>query len=424
MCSICGTTCRNADGIAAHKRDSHPCCPICFQLFARITELEGHQRSTGHCYCHEHSIAFPNSQAFRSHERAEPHVTGFECVDCGCHFGTELALNHHLASCQARDPDRVTEQEASTATAEARFAEVEALNLRCEACDRTFLNLHAQRQHKNSVKHKPLSEIRCFSAACKQVFTSPSALILHLESGKCKSGMTCYKLNCLVHAGDGENRITFQENTRRLAPAGGEGAASLRCALGRLSVSSTGGVIPTPSQSDATSNTSTSGGAPIFTPPASDAASQASTATIRGRDRSLRGSATARVVEVDDAASGTTERGDAAVFTREDPEVETVISDSVGGAILTPSATNTSAGGVRMTPAPSERQVTGLLWPPVPTANGNLCATMVPSRNGSAPSARSSSKRRSKSCSTSTLPSTSPSSTTAEASRPPSRFPA
>lgn len=42
MCGICDTTCRNADGVAAHKRDSHPCCPTCSQLFARTTELEGH----------------------------------------------------------------------------------------------------------------------------------------------------------------------------------------------------------------------------------------------------------------------------------------------------------------------------------------------------------------------------------------------
>ncbi len=72
--------------------------------------------------------------------------------------------------------------------AAAALQEAEESSLRCEPCDRKLKCLAGLRAHKSSVKHNPLSEIKCFLGDCKQVFTSPSAWLFHLESGKCKSG--------------------------------------------------------------------------------------------------------------------------------------------------------------------------------------------------------------------------------------------
>lgn len=320
----------------------------------------------GHCYCHEHSLAFTNDRAFRNHERAEPHVTGFECLDCGRHYTTQRGLDDHLKSCQAKDPDRLASSGPSN-TAAAAFAAFEEENLRCESCNRTFKSLAAQRQHKSSVKHKPLSEIRCFlSADCTQTFTSPSAYIFHLEGGKCKSGMTRHRLNCLVHAGDSSNRITFQENTRRLAPAGEADAASMFSALAGLSISSTSGVVLTPSLSSA--GTRASGVVQDVddgTEYGDEESVTTSTASLQGlrspasTGTSTIGAETSRLSgstsHAGDTSSSTTERGQDAMLPADDnDDFSTVISDSTGGAILTPSNTTTkSIGGIMLTPTSS-----------------------------------------------------------------------
>ena len=60
----------------------------------------------------------------------------------------------------------------------------------CKICRRTFSSFQSLRQHRESVKHKPLSALRCpIGKGCRGEFSAPSALLHHLESGKCCSGM-------------------------------------------------------------------------------------------------------------------------------------------------------------------------------------------------------------------------------------------
>ncbi|KAL8679327.1 MAG: hypothetical protein Q9186_004374 [Xanthomendoza sp. 1 TL-2023] len=62
-----------------------------------------------------------------------------------------------------------------------------------------------------SVVHRPLSQLKCIaSSKCKGRFTSPSALLHHLESGACRSGLSRGALNQLIQTHDVGNMITFE----------------------------------------------------------------------------------------------------------------------------------------------------------------------------------------------------------------------
>jgi hypothetical protein len=59
----------------------------------------------------------------------------------------------------------------------------------------------------NSKHHQPAT-VRCPGRGCQRAFVSHGALLLHLESGACRSRMTRQKLNRLVVRADTNNYIT------------------------------------------------------------------------------------------------------------------------------------------------------------------------------------------------------------------------
>ncbi|KAK3702492.1 hypothetical protein LTR37_014854 [Vermiconidia calcicola] len=277
--------------LSHHKADVHPTCPSCNQTFhdkrdlSAPQQLHGHQKAANHNYCAEHDLAFDTDQKFAAHKRATVHITGFECLDCGRDFSTQRGLDDHLNACPAKTKQNTTEEERAAAA----LAGAEEANLRCEPCDRKFKDLNGFRMHKASVKHNPLSEIKCFlSVKCTQIFTSPSAWLFHLESGKCKSGMDRKKLYAVVHANDADRHISSHENARavssiaasdcgsRISPGAvtKRALANLERGLERVPIpsSSASGFVFAPEKSDASTG-STTNGVPIYTPNASDAAS-------------------------------------------------------------------------------------------------------------------------------------------------------
>ncbi|KAI5364680.1 Putative Zinc finger C2H2-type [Septoria linicola] len=134
---------------------------------------------------------------------------------------------------------------AQTALEAARQAEKdEEKNMHCDQCDQDFTTKKGWQQHKKFLKHNPISELICpLSDECTKIFTAPSALLVHLESGACKSGMNRVKLNALIHEHDTGQLITTSENAiGALAAAGTANALAsqdhVTASLGALSLAS------------------------------------------------------------------------------------------------------------------------------------------------------------------------------------------
>lgn len=86
-------------------------------------------------------------------------------------------------------------------------------NITCGRCKKLFTSKQAASAHRASPIHKPIcAPLQCIdSNLCKKRFRTPSALILHLESGSCPSNLTRTKLNNIIVQHDTHRVITHQE---------------------------------------------------------------------------------------------------------------------------------------------------------------------------------------------------------------------
>ncbi|KAI9765883.1 MAG: hypothetical protein M1839_005286 [Geoglossum umbratile] len=234
---FCGRTYGNAIDLEEHRRarghfSSHRCGPLCNhpqvspgpvrmqscnscgKKCERDDILRDHRTFTGHCFCSECDRVFESQGALKEHLRTELHASEFRCCNCNIDFKDVHALNAHMASRAHRRPlpaDRENPKPQVTALIDGV--------LPCEDCDRTFKSASALRAHRASVKHKPLSNLTCpLGKKCTMRFTSPSALIQHLESGKCDSGTTRDKIYGLIQSHDPEKLIHSPPEDPPLTP--------------------------------------------------------------------------------------------------------------------------------------------------------------------------------------------------------------
>ena len=259
-----------------HIQDKHAICPTCKQTFPTKQHRSNHQKQMGHCFCREHDLQFLSTDRFRAHKRAATHVKDFICTICNNReFSTQQGLEDHL-----RDfVHTFSPSQADDAESQAARLRTEQRNRYCLDCEKQFKSPTAFRQHKASPKHNQLSELTCpLSTRCRNVFTIPSALFSHMESGGCKSGMNRLKLDAIVHQHDAGNHITYSENkTKVLSQAAS--VASLEDSVGKLSMESrrgagicNGNAIPSGDidvVSQASDSTMAGGnGVPVYTPSA------------------------------------------------------------------------------------------------------------------------------------------------------------
>ncbi|KAI7160383.1 glycosyltransferase family 21 protein [Hortaea werneckii] len=258
-----------------HIKDKHAICPTCNQTFSTKQHRSNHQKQMGHCYCREHDQQFLSTDGFKAHKRAVTHVKDFICTICNNReFSTQQGLDDHL-----RDfIHTFSPSQADDAASQAARLRTEQRNRYCLDCGKQFRSLKAFCQHKASPKHNPLSELTCpLSTECK-VFTTPSAMFSHMESGGCKSGMNRLKLNAIVHQHDAGNHITYSENKAKVLSQAAS-IASLEDSVGKLSMGSSrgagicnGNAIPSDDfdvVSQASDSTLAGGnGVPVYTPSA------------------------------------------------------------------------------------------------------------------------------------------------------------
>lgn len=190
FCKECDRSFRTDQALEQHCSALH-CfnCPGCNNTYTTEAARQLHQRSKGHCYCGQCDRFFSHPGALEQHLRSSVHATQFHCCDCDRDFVNEHALGQHLT-------DKVHYRERRA-------------NPHCQECGRQFESERALQQHLSSVAHNPLGNIKCIGhSSCKKQFNCPSAMLHHLESGSCSSGMTRQKLNSLVQSQDDDRVIT------------------------------------------------------------------------------------------------------------------------------------------------------------------------------------------------------------------------
>lgn len=182
ICSRCNL-CLRTDGKAVqHRLSSLPAC--------------GQKRLKDMVWCCTDCDAkFDDQTALHRHLSTSGHAVEFGCCDCNKNFNTADALNQHLR-------DKVHKKPQS-----------KKAHHHCKECDRSFGNAASLKQHLESTIHRPISNLTCMAGKicgveCNAHFSSPSAMIAHMENGSCRSGMNRQKLNRLILVQDNDHLIT------------------------------------------------------------------------------------------------------------------------------------------------------------------------------------------------------------------------
>ncbi|KAE9373696.1 hypothetical protein N431DRAFT_438893 [Stipitochalara longipes BDJ] len=194
-------------------------CPECRRCYSQKPSLEAHQRESLHASCYNCDIVSPTRKLHALHMQSHSPIsarkpssaTQFRCCDCERDFINEGALTNHLRCSKVHGPGKGVKNKKKKLKQQ---EESSSQGTKCEKCNKAFKNQSALTRHLESVRHHPLSDIKCLAdTKCKKKFNCPSGQLQHLESGKCASGMTKTKLNAAIAANDTRRIITSGEVT-------------------------------------------------------------------------------------------------------------------------------------------------------------------------------------------------------------------
>ena len=257
-CSHCKRAFRTEESLGQHFEDSHfefprkPCLH-CKRAFRTENGLRQHfealhsdlPRKVSGPKCDTCKKKFPGHDDLEQHQRAA-HTSQFRCCDCEQDFISEQALDQHLTDKVHQEiPCQICEQSLASMLALNRHIVTEhhaSVNPKrnlypagvhgCFICQRRFRKQTDLDQHLTSLKHHPLSDLPCIASdKCKRRFFSPSALLHHLESGTCRSGIDRHAINNLVRDNDverlissgpvGQSLLEFNENASESSSSSG-----------------------------------------------------------------------------------------------------------------------------------------------------------------------------------------------------------
>jgi hypothetical protein len=216
-CGICDKAFVDQRAADQHNRDFHYYCGECRKYFASRRALEQHCNSL----VHEQECRYDGCDdgSFKGQEALNQHRVAAHGLECSCSERDSLvdqqALDQRLImppqplrSEREREPSSLSpgkrlkdkDHETTVARLPDRY---------CQTCDREFGSELALTQHMSSVVHKPLcANLKCVGGSgCKKTFTSPSAMIHHLESGACASKLTRKMINEFLAEHDTTNII-------------------------------------------------------------------------------------------------------------------------------------------------------------------------------------------------------------------------
>jgi len=139
--------------------------------------IQHYKNSSRHSWC---GGGGPDCGVFDSRKEMVEHAeeAHWFCVECLTIYPNENRLNYHLG----------TEHDY------------------CSECKRFFMNANNLKMHLNSKLHK-IANVPCFGG-CDRKFISISDAILHIENGRCPSGLTDASLKRYVIRNDRSHIIT------------------------------------------------------------------------------------------------------------------------------------------------------------------------------------------------------------------------
>ncbi|KAI6015663.1 hypothetical protein EDC04DRAFT_2578163 [Pisolithus marmoratus] len=188
-CQYCDEHFSSRSDLIEHYRDCHHYCESCNKMlrnFPTWLGLKEHWvQDSDHDYCQYCDEHFSSRSALIDHYNDDHYY----CESCNRVFKSDHGLHEHN---RQRHGDRY-----------------------CVSCKRLFRfesNLNSAsflcscEAHLNSSVHRP-KDVPCPFRGCDMAFVSKSALILHLESGSCQSGVNRQRVNQYVRDMDRNNAI-------------------------------------------------------------------------------------------------------------------------------------------------------------------------------------------------------------------------
>lgn len=271
-CSLCSISMYKKGDLKKHKRtDEHinlsksrgTYCHTCRKSFVLPTALETHiKKLHSPISCEICATQFLNKHKLKIHIKTSEHMqsskgAGVYCPDCEIFPPSVASLEQHMTlkhdvnrpatfHCCDCSKDFTTNTAFKTHMYFHRFGKDEP---RCSLCPMEFKSEKAYARHMQRGKHKNLS---CpVGLICSRRFASVSALVMHLESGACKSGMDRKQLNQLVLTYDTTNAIMLRIQYQGEGNVGSSYTIPNRSYHTNASDSgSDGGVIFTPTSED------------------------------------------------------------------------------------------------------------------------------------------------------------------------------
>ena len=229
-CPLCSDRFHKEKEARSHRRKAHPACDDCKKRHIGPEELLEHQHETGHLRCPECDLYFPSRDDHTKHVRELQHRIQNLCCDCKREYPDKNALSNHCCECDKIFMSRKILNKHFLKPSHLRNATDQllqpkddqtqsngSLSHKCMKCSEEFLGRKGLKKHMIS-KHKPQRNISCpVGAECTKKFASPSALLNHLESGNCRSGMTRNKMAELVFTHDTNRYITNTDAASKFA---------------------------------------------------------------------------------------------------------------------------------------------------------------------------------------------------------------
>lgn len=188
-CNRCDRYFPHFAALHQHERDSsaHNICGDCNIDYSTWTMLKEHWvQSPRHHYCQYCSEHFADDDDLEEHYQS----SHFYCGSCRRVFKNDVGLHEHYRQSPNHDY--------------------------CASCKRLFQSERHLRTHLESSIHRP-RDVPCPFRGCDAAFVSRSALILHLESGGCRSRVDRATINRFVLQYDKNHVIT---NPSRLITGG------------------------------------------------------------------------------------------------------------------------------------------------------------------------------------------------------------